>query len=198
MAKHEENPYAPPKSDMLGLERHLEQSDVAWCDKSKLVVRKGADLSDRCLKCNEPADGRNFTRTLSWLPSIWIVAFLISPLLYVLIYLLLRSKGKVTVGLCPLHRGKRARAIALGWLTALAGIGTFFLAGAIPDQVGGFTIDRGSRGIAVLVGAVLLLAGLISGALGARVLVPSKIDKHFIWLTKVSPELLAGLRDWNV
>jgi hypothetical protein len=38
---------------------------------------------------------------------------------------------------------------------------------------------------------------MIGGALGARVLVPTRIDKNFIWLTKVSPEYLASFPDWR-
>ena len=44
----------------------------------------------------------------------------------------------------------------------------------------------------------LLLVGMIGGVFGSRVLIPTKIDKHFIWLSKVSPEYLSGLRDWNI
>jgi hypothetical protein len=47
-------------------------------------------------------------------------------------------------------------------------------------------------------GIGLLLAGLIGGLFGSRILVPVRIDKHFIWLSKVSPLYLATFPDANV
>lgn len=188
MALDDENPYAPPKSDAIGIERHLDQPDLAWCDRNTLIVRKGAELPDRCIKCNAAADGYRFSRSLSWLKPTWIVVFLISPLLYVLVYLLVRWKGRVTVGLCELHRRRRTRAIALAWLSALAGIAAFLVAGAAAQQF---------QTIIILAGFALLIGGLIVAVFGSRVLMPTRIDKHFIWLSKVSPDYLAEFRDWN-
>jgi hypothetical protein len=39
---------------------------------------------------------------------------------------------------------------------------------------------------------VLILTGFIAGAAGSRILVPARIDKQFIWLTKLSPVYLAS------
>jgi hypothetical protein len=103
------NAYAPPKfaeSDEGGL---LEHANAAWRDGKLLMVRKGAILPDRCLKCNEPAEGYQFK----------------------------------------------------------SGFGLFS-------------------------------AGLIVGMVGSRVLVPARIDRHFIWLSKVSPLYLATFPDANV
>ncbi len=188
MGKDEFNPYAPPTSGAIGIEHHLDEPDLAWRDRKILVVRKGAELPDLCIKCNAPAEGFRFSRTLSWLKSIYIVVFLISPILYVLVYFLVRWKGKVTVGLCPRHRRRRTRAIALGWLTALAGFGTLFITGIVSSNY---------QGAVILTGVVLLLGGVIGGAFGSRVLTPTKIDKNFIWLTNVSPNYLAEFRAWN-
>jgi hypothetical protein len=44
-----------------------------------------------------------------------------------------------------------------------------------------------------LVGLALLLGGMIYGAVAAPPVVPTKIDKQFVWLRKVSPEYLASL-----
>jgi hypothetical protein len=38
---------------------------------------------------------------------------------------------------------------------------------------------------------------MIGGSIGARVLLPDRIDKHFIWLRKVSPEYLATFPYWS-
>ena len=111
-------------------------------------------------------------------------SILISPLLYVLVYLVFSKRGKITVGVCPLHRKKRKRAMLAGWLTALAGLGSVFAAAVVPNNM---------VAVPVIIGFVLMLAGLIGGAFGSRILAPQRIDKHFIWLNKVcaglSPDL---------
>jgi len=109
-------------------------------------------------------------------------------------YFFVRWQGRVTVALCASHRKNRARAIALGWLAALAGVGLMIFAGMSSDigRISGSHLD-----IAVATGIVLVLGGLIGGMVGSQVLVARRIDKHFIWLGKVSPDYLATLPDWN-
>jgi hypothetical protein len=182
------NPYAPPKSAELEEGRRYDHANVAWRDGKLLMVRKDAVLPDRCLKCNEPAEGYQFKRALSWAHPLYAVLIL-SPIIYVVVYLIVRRQGKVTVGVCPLHRKKRTRAILVGWLIALAGIGSFFVAAVVPNNL---------VGASVVIGFVLILAGLIGGAFGSRILIPQRIDKHFIWLNKVSPVYLMSFPDSNV
>lgn len=75
-----------------------------------------------------------------------------------------------------------------GWLTALAGFGSFCAATAVPNNM---------VAVPVILGFVLILAGLIGGAFGSRILVPRRIDKHFIWLNKVAPAYLLTFPDAN-
>jgi hypothetical protein len=183
------NPYAPPKSLELEESFLAEHANAAWRDGKLLRVRKDAVLPDRCLKCNAPAEGYQFKRSLTWASPYYAVLILCGVLVYVLVYLVMSRRGKVTVGVCQLHRRKRKRAILAGWLIALAGIGSFIAAGMVPDTI---------TPVAVISGIGLLLAGLIGGLFGSRILVPVRIDKHFIWLSKVSPLYLATFPDANV
>ena len=184
----DDNPYAAPKADVLVKDRHLDSSSDAWRDGKMLVVRKEAELPDRCLKCAAPARGYRFSRSLSWHKPVWALTFLISPILYALVYLFVRWRARVTVGLCPRHRRNRARAIALGWLVALTGLGSIMAAETLFDSL---------RPIALNAGIVLLPVGMICGVVGSQVLVPRRIDKHFVWLSRVSPDYLAAFPDWN-
>ena len=181
-----DNPYAPPMADLDNSPRLAEISD-GWRDGDLLVVPKGAELPDHCLKCNAPAQGYRFKRTLYWLHPTWFILFLMSPLIYILVYLIIRKKGKATAGLCVLHRKRRRRAILLGWLTSLAGIPTAFAASFVPDPY---------QAVPIIAGLVLLFAGVIGGMIGSQVLIPKRIDKQFIWLNKVSPDLLAEYPPW--
>lgn len=180
-----ENPYAPPMAELDNTPRLATAGD-GWRDGSLLVVPKGAELPDRCLKCNAPAQGYRFVRTLSWLSPVWII-LLLSPLLYIIVYLILRKRGRVAAGLCQRHRKLRGRAIVIGWLTAFAGIASILASGAVPNQY---------AGIPIVAGIVLLLAGIIGERIGSQVLVAKRINKEFIWLRNVSPDLLASYPAW--
>jgi hypothetical protein len=181
------NPYAPPKSAALD-DGRIADANVAWRDGKMLMVRKDAILPDRCLKCNEPAEGFRFKRSLTWASPYYALLILVNLILYILVYVVVSRRGKVTVGVCPAHRRKRLRAILAGWLAALAGIGSFVVAAFVPDKM---------VAIPIIAGAVLIFAGLIGGMNGSRILVTARIDKHFIWLRKVSPAYLATFPDSN-
>ena len=139
--------------------------------------------------------GYRFSRKLSWHSSGWYLLILVSLLIYILAYFLVRWQARVTVGLCERHRTRRKRAILWGWLTSLAGIGLIIAGIGFSDSA---RLDPNPLGpIGIVSGVVLLLAGLIGGMIGSQVLVPIRIDKNFVWLKRVSPEYLAELPDWN-
>jgi hypothetical protein len=191
----DENFYAPPESWELHQEQMKMDPNAAWRDGELLMARQGAVLPDRCLKCNSPAELYQFSRTLVWVSPWWLLALLaVGPLLYAIIYLIVRKKGKVTVGLCPRHRRKRARVITVSWLIAQAGIGSIVGGLVISDNRTPTVLGMATEvliPILIVGGLLLLVVSLIGGAFGSRVLIPSRIDKNFIWLTKVSPEYLA-------
>ena len=196
----DENPYAPPKYAQLDRDLVGEHPNAAWRDGRLLMARKGAVLPDRCLKCNAPAEGRPFKRSLSWASPYWALSiFLIGPILFIVVYVIVSRRGNVSVGLCPRHRKKRSRAIALGWLAALAGIGCMIATGIASDFITPFGISLNLfLSIGIGFGIVLLLAGIIGGAVCSKILVAARIDKNFIWLSKVSPEYLASFPDRTV
>jgi hypothetical protein len=192
----DDNPYAAPKAEVLNKDAHLDAYHDAWRDGKALVVRREAELLDRCLKCAAPTDGYRdrFSRTVSWHRRIWFVLVFISWPLYLIAYYFVRHRTRLTVALCPLHRRKRAQAITIAWLCAIMGVGSMILAGMISDPGSG---SQPLVGIAIIAGLVLLFVGIIIGAVGSQVLIPKRIDKHFVWLSRVSPDYLARLPDWN-
>lgn len=185
-AVDEFNPYAPPKSMEQEEGRGHESRAVAWRDGQLLIVLKDAVLPDRCIKCNEPAEGFQFRRTLTWANPL-IYFFLLCGLIpLILIYLIFAKRGRITVGICPVHRRKRKQAIFRAWLLGLAGFALFVVAGILPDNFVAITL---------LGGFGLILTGILVAAFGTRILVPTRIDKDFIWLAKVSPWYLATFPD---
>jgi hypothetical protein len=189
MIIEDDNPYTAPKAEVLGQDQHFESSCDAWRDGEVLVVRKGAELTDRCLKCAAPTDSPRdrYSQTLSWHKPIWALTFLISPVVYALIFFAVRWRGKVTVSLCHQHRRKRKQFIGLGLLAGLPGIGAIGLG----------LLSKPHPPVALSAGILLLFVGLFVTALGSQVLVTTRIDKHLIWLGRVPAEYLAKLPDWN-
>jgi hypothetical protein len=182
------NPYAPPKADLSSGPEP--ESNGVWRDAALLIMTKQASLPDRCLKCNQPAGGWTLKRKLSWHPWYWfLLIFFCNVIIYVIVALVVRQTAVVLVPLCEDHRRRRRRAITVGWILGLAGVGAMV--------IGGSSQDEAFAGIFMLVGLVLFIVGAIYGIVGAQTAVPQKIDKRFVWLKKVHPDFLAGLPSWE-
>lgn len=151
-----------------------------WRVQSTLVMSKGAQLPDRCLKCNQPTSLR-LKKRLTWHhPAIYILIF-VALLIYLIIALLLRKSATVELGLCEQHLAKRRRNIWITWLLVLLGfVGVF--AGATNDDVS-----------YVLFGFLLLVVAIIYAIVAVKVVAPSKIDDNFVWLKGVNKEYLNEL-----
>ncbi len=175
------NPYAAPKSEIVEQKR-----EGLWRDGPLLVIGKGTELPDRCLRCNEPAHGYRLKRTFSWHKPAWYLLVLFNLIIYIIVAMCVRWTAKVSAPFCPRHRSMRRRAIALGWLGSLAGIGLIVFGASYPDYA-----------IVIAVGVCVFLGSLISGVVSSQMVVPKRIDKNFVWLKKVSPDFLAELPDWQ-
>ena len=194
---NEFNPYAAPVTD-LNMPRATGESGV-WRDGPLLVMSKEAELPDRCLKCNAPALGWRLKRNLSWHPQGYFVILLISPILYIIVALIVRKTAQIYAPLCPDHRRVRRRRIALAWIFSLLGPALAIAGGAGSEGVRGIAGEQvGTVFTIVLVvgGVVMLVAGLVLAVLASQVALPKKIDKRFVWLQKVSPDLVASLPSW--
>ncbi len=154
-----------------------------WRDKSVLVMSKDAQLPNRCIKCNEPTNGR-LKRKLTWHhPAIYIL-ILIAWLVYLIVALIVRKRATVGVGLCEEHCAKRRKNLLITWSLVLLGVAGFILAMIEED------------GTYALIGALLLLSGIIYGIVFARIVAPSKIDDKFVWLKGVNKDYLNLLPQW--
>jgi hypothetical protein len=170
-----QEPYFPPP--MHGLQ-------TIWRDNSILVMTKEALLPNRCVKCNEPT-GERLKRKLTWHhPAIYLTV-LISILVYAVIALVLRKSAVVNIGLCEEHLEIRQRNLAITWILGIAAVLCFPLAAFLED------------GFILLLGIVLLLATAIFGTVTLRVVVPTKIDDHFVWIKGITPDYLRDFPQWQ-
>ena len=181
------NPYAAPKAEVatLPLERGV------WRVGDDLIMTKDGEFPDRCIHCNAPAEGWRLKKKLSWHPSGYYLLILVNLIIYAIVALIVRQTAKVRFPLCDEHRRRRRRAIMLGWLLGLGGVPVMIGGAVFADQIQGL---NGSAGIACFVlGFGMILAGLICGLYGSRVVSITKIDKRYVWLSKVGPSFLASL-----
>lgn len=179
------NPYAAPEAGIVGRHAVRPEAGEMWCDGKILVTRKGAEFPDRCVKCDQSAEGYRLKRSLSWHPSGWYLLVLVSPILYIIVALCVRWTAKAAIPLCPTHRAKRRNAMLSGWIGALLGVVLFVV--GLTDQ---------NLGVLILVGFLLIIFSAIFGLLRAQTVTPTRIDKFFVWLKGASPEFLAPLPDW--
>ncbi len=182
------NPYEAPRSDIRSLGGNLLDGDAIWQDGDMLVARNEAEYPDRCIKCNAPAEGYRFRRTVRWHPPLVYLVLLANILLYALIATIVSKKSRVEAGLCRAHRVRRRNAILTGWGMAIVGVVVF---------IAGLSLDAGWKGVPVVLGLCLVFGGAIYGILRAQIYVPKKINKEkFVWLRKVDSDFLASLPAW--
>jgi hypothetical protein len=182
------NPYAPPSADDI-LEPYVPDAGGLWRDGSLLVMTKTARLPDRCLKCNMPAGGWTLRRRLSWHPpAYYLLFFFCNVIIYIIVALIVRKTATVYVPLCEIHRQRRRRAIILGWILSLAGLGIV---------VAGGSSDAEYSGAVIFGGLILTLGAIIGGIIGSQVGAPRRIDDRFVWLKKVDPAFLGELPAWE-
>ena len=157
-----------------------------------LVMQKSAVAPDRCVKCNEPANGYRWTKTFYWHDPLFYLLILAGIIIYAIVALIIRKSGRISVGLCPRHRAARARRIWIAWGLFLLGLalligGPMLASNFVGDQREQFMM------IGVLGGIFTLLASGIFAAVAVPVLTPRKIDDHYVYLARAGRPFLDSL-----
>lgn len=168
-----QQPYFPPPTHGMA---------NIWRNRSLLVMTKEALLPGRCVKCNAYTDER-LKRKLTWHhPALYLLIF-ISILIYVIVAMVVRKTATVNVGFCPEHLAARKKNIAITWALALLSIASFVMGGVLEDVT------------FIFASLPLLLATAIYGIVTLRVVVPTKIDDHYVWLKGVNADYLQEFPD---
>jgi hypothetical protein len=156
----------------------------AWRKGNLLVMAIGAELPDRCVKCNRPADGFKLQRKLYWHPT-WVVLMLcLNIIVYVVVAMVTRRKAVVFIPLCAEHQAARTRNrwVCGGSLVAMAA--SLALA-----------IGVGNGWLSLLVLGFLvagMVFGMIAQTVGARF-----IDAQYVHISGVKHEFLTSLPEWR-
>jgi len=173
-------PYATPFSHQVG---------GAWREGSQLVVTKEVALPPLCVKCNAPAEGPPWTKTLYWHnPALYVLIVFPGILIYAIVALCVRQRARVSAGLCPVHRKARGRKMLIAWSIAGAGLLTAITGFAI---VGDRQTETAGL-ICILVGILVLIVAGVLGLLFSNVLAPMKMEGNYAWLKGAGNDFLAN------
>lgn len=162
-------------------------SENLWRDGNLLVMHRDAELPDRCIKTNKPANGNRFKVALSWHhPAIYLLIFW-NPIIYMGVAFSVCKKVNVYIGVKNEILYKRKRAIWGSWIVGLAGVILCFLASL--EQ-----LDR----VFIPLGCILILVGLIWRISRVNLIKASRIEDQYIWIRGVADNYLALLPEWNL
>lgn len=170
-----EQPYFPPPSHNF---------NTIWRSKALLIMTKDAALPNRCVKCNAPTVER-LKRKLQWHHPALYLLVLVSILVYAIVAMVVRKTATVNLGLCEEHRESRKLSIIITVLLAFV---------AMLSCIAGLQFEIP---VLVLASFGLVLAAAIYGTLSIRVVVPTKIDEHFVWIKGVDANYLQEFPEWN-
>lgn len=180
-----DNPYAPPAAEL-----RVASPEQCWRDGRHIVLRRGGDLPERCLRCNRPGLPRLRGSTYSWLSPWYFVLIPLNILVFVLVALLVRKTVRLHPVLCSAHRRERRRDWML-FLVLMVG-GFLALAGALSAR------GTGAPEVAALALAPLLLAlAIVLAARKLGELTVTRLDQDWVRLRGAGQPFLDSLPPWD-
>ncbi|WP_371184061.1 hypothetical protein [Xanthomonas sacchari] len=173
------NPYqAPSVASPSSLPPPL-PGETLWRDGTDLLCLRDAPFPPHCVKCGAALQADELKqRTFYWHASGWYVLLLVNIMVYAVAALIARKRSSHMLGMCAAHRRRRNRFMLL---TA----GAFLVGPLLGFAVGG---DLGLG-----LGVVVFLTMLIWGMVGARILVPRRIDQRYARYKGLAPAFLERL-----
>ena len=144
-----------------------------WREGKRLVMDRNAPLPDRCVKCNEPAEGYRRKIELSWASR--KAMFFAGELSMVF-----ARRATIDVPLCTSHRRNRSRAVNAFLAAGVALLAAFYFIGL--HQSGPAT--------------ALIIAACAAGAYGIWKLYlirAAKMDEVHLWIAGCGEPFLASL-----
>ncbi len=182
----ERNPYAPsPASLRTGTPSGPTAGQVtAWRDKGVMVMIPGAEIPQRCVKCNEAADEPTKTRTVYWYSSWLYLLLLLNILIFAIVALIVRKKAVVSAGLCSVHKERRRNVITGAWIGVCAGL-LLIYAGVST-----------SSGLESAIGVLVILSSIVVGIAMGRIVYPVRIDDAYVRLKGCGEPFLETLPDF--
>ena len=149
-------------------------------------MRPGAELPDRCVKTNLPADGQWVDLSLSWHhPAVYLV-ILANLILYLIVSHFVSKRVVVRLGITEEEVLRRRRDLKIVW--GMIAVGAVLSAAALV---------RPSLEFLVVPGLLMMLATIPLYLMRVRIVWATKMDDGFVWLAGVNSEYLDSLPDWD-
>jgi hypothetical protein len=151
-----------------------------------LLVPRGLVLPARCVKCGNASSEPWPRITFSWHhPGYY--CFIISPILYAIVALIVRKTIKLSVPLCKAHKSIRKKRLLMA---------TVLLIGCIPlpTALGVYVGNDNADIVAICLGIAMFISGLFFLAF-ASPMKPTRISSVSAEFQGVCPEFLAGLNE---
>ena len=170
------NPFAPPRAELS-----LGRADASAfrLEGQVLVAKRGAVLPDLCLWGGHNEGTERIHQTLVWAPP-WTAILVFSPLIYIIVYFIVRKRGELAYALGPAARARQRQAWQYGAGGMLLSAAIMALGLAVP-----------AAGGAVALAPLLFLVALVVFLVRRRVVQVERIDKEYIRL-KLPPEAAAA------
>jgi hypothetical protein len=170
------NPFQPPADDSPLRARPDRLGYGFIVDGRTLIAQKGAVLPDLCIYTGRQTGGNRVTKTFSWAPPALAFLILISALIYIIVYFIVRKTGTLDYALSDEARQRRTSGILLAVGGSVASV-VLFIVGVSKDSP-----------VTALGAFGLLLVALIVGTVRARVIHIAKIDDTHIHV-RLRPEV---------
>lgn len=163
-----------------------------WRDGQLLVVQKQATLPPTCVKSNTPAH-QLIERTFHWHePWIYLLA-LLPVFVYLVVALAMRKKHELSVPMSEEASQARSKLIAFGWTMGVGGT-LLATAGVFAMLLEGLNLIEMSWAIAaVIIGTLLVMAGVVVGSKASWILRPKKMTTDMTWFSGAHPDFLLSL-----
>jgi hypothetical protein len=174
-----DNPYAPPVASRAAPGMAAAADEEIFRDGELIVARDGAAFPDRCVRCNQSAEGFRVKKTLYWHPPSWYLLIFVSPLIYAIVAMVVRKKASFQLALCREHRNRRRLLIAIGLALPVVTLLIVILSEGEPASVFGLMIG--------------VVVGLLLAIIGSQILSPKKIEDGYAYLKGARPQFLASL-----
>ncbi len=168
------NPFEPPAEDSLGRAPARRRGGY-YMSGQTLVADKGTALPELCLYSGQPTQGKRVTKKLVWATPAISILMVISPLIYLIVYFIVRKSGMLEYSLSDEARSRRTSGIVITLGGIFASIVLLF-----------YGADQHSP--PMILGALgLMIVALIVGLVRSLVVRIAKIDANHIHL-KLRPE----------
>jgi hypothetical protein len=185
------NPYAPPVIPAQLMPPQQPGLEGLWRQGNTLVMHKMAQLPPICIKSNQYAT-QWLKRNLQW-HNPWVaLTFLISPLIYIIVAMIVTKRATIHIGLTDEWFARRRTRMLIAWGIGLSSFALFALGIWLLSNQPGDALGV----IPIVLSVIFLIVAIAYGQYACRLVYPQRIDDSYVWLKGVNSGFLDRLPVW--